>query len=160
MQRMKTRKPYLRTPKVRVQSHENTSSCSLTEGFAADDEDVLDDEDRYLEMLAQNAAESNPDRGAATFGDAADDDDEDDDWEIEELEEDIFFTTPLDSIDAYFAFEGTMQRLASRPDTSALLQHSINAEQQAFIESVLRQGRENREKKLASQQPQAIAQNE
>ncbi|KAI8909993.1 armadillo-type protein [Powellomyces hirtus] len=122
---------------------------------STDDTDVLDNDDEYLEMLAKKASDSNPEGGAATTYDGTyegddDDDDDDDMWDVEDLEEDIFFESPLDSIDAYTLFETTMQKLAARPDTASLLQQTLTGQQQAFIQDIWRQGAEHRAKLAAS----------
>ncbi|KNC96420.1 uncharacterized protein SPPG_08317 [Spizellomyces punctatus DAOM BR117] len=110
-----------------------------------DDCDVLDDDDKYLEMLAHSAAESRQNGSAqdAVF------EDDDDDWDVEELEEDVFFTTPLDHIEAYSQFERTMQRLAGNPESASLVRQALNAQQHSFIEALIRQAAHNREKKTA-----------
>ncbi|KAI8912786.1 armadillo-type protein [Gorgonomyces haynaldii] len=54
-----------------------------------DDEELPETEEGYMEQLAHEAAEARPDN----------DDDDDDDWSVEEfLEEDVYFTTPMDEV--------------------------------------------------------------
>ncbi|KAI8822933.1 armadillo-type protein [Fimicolochytrium jonesii] len=113
----------------------------------ADDADAFDEDDEYLDLLDQKNAEKNPDytpsatdthlAGQPYVGDGADDDDEDEDeWDLDDLDEDIFLETPLDKIDAYVAFEGTMQRLANRADTAALLQQGV-AGAQGLVQDIV-----------------------
>jgi hypothetical protein len=63
----------------------------------------LDEEDAgYLEYLSAKAAATHPDNGNAD----SDDDEDDEEWDVQGmLDEDVYFTTVLDDVDAYQTFE-------------------------------------------------------
>ena len=79
-----------------------------------DDDDIVDDfeddENETLENIANEAAAFAP-----SCEEADDYDDEDcEDWDIDEfMQEDIYFMTPLDEIDAYVRFSETMNYLTA-----------------------------------------------
>ena len=66
----------------------------MDSGGASDDDDLADEGDEYLNYLSSRA------KGE---GEDDDDDDFDDAWDAE-LEEDIYFESPLDSVDPYKTF--------------------------------------------------------
>ncbi|KAI9004065.1 putative nonsense-mediated mRNA decay protein [Gaertneriomyces semiglobifer] len=101
------------------------------------DGDVLDEEDQYLEMLVNKAAESRPTNGVWEEDGNEDDDDDDDDWDVDELEEDIFYETPLDEVDPYREFALTVQALLTRPDTSSIMRQAVTPDDQAAIERII-----------------------
>ncbi|KAJ3293242.1 hypothetical protein HK104_004639 [Borealophlyctis nickersoniae] len=108
------------------------------------DDDVLDEEDKYLVYL-DAFKESQASRPPGT---------EDDD-ELEELEEeDLSMETPLDPIDPYIRMEHTIQTLSTRPDTAPLLAQSLSPDLQAFVQGILKVAGENRAKALKDQQEQ------
>ena len=62
------------------------------------------------------------------------------------MQEDPFFVTVLDKVDAYNRFEELMANFSSKPEVAAHLQQSITPEKQSAIEGLLNKSRENREK--------------
>ncbi|KAI9095931.1 armadillo-type protein [Phlyctochytrium arcticum] len=95
-----------------------------------DDTDVQDEDDQYLEMLANKTASAGEDV-------ESDDEDVDDDWDVEELEEDMFFTTPLDTVDAYVEFKRAMEALGTDANKATLLAQKLNDEQKAFVQTLM-----------------------
>jgi len=93
------------------------------------DENVIDgDGEDYLQLLAEAAANE--------FGmyDS-----------FEELEEELYFSTPLDEIDIYIKFQDIFQFISQNQVQSySLLTQSLNPEQQAFLNSVMEIANQNR----------------
>ncbi|KAI8335415.1 armadillo-type protein [Chlamydoabsidia padenii] len=97
------------------------------------DEDVPDQDNEYLEYLANQASLH-----------ANDDDEEYDEYE-EEIEEEILFESPLDEINPYIRFEQvfrTMQQ--SNPASYTLLTKDLDADQQNLIMTVLSNAEQQR----------------
>ncbi|KAI8376325.1 armadillo-type protein [Radiomyces spectabilis] len=106
----------------------------LEEG--ADDDDVPDQDNEYLEYLAQQAA---------THAD-----DDFDEYE-DEMEEEILFESPLDEIDPYIRFEQvfrTMQQ--SNPSAYTQLTKDLDADQQNYVMSVLSTAEQHRNQPAVS----------
>ncbi|KAJ3159832.1 hypothetical protein HDU86_001484 [Geranomyces michiganensis] len=129
-----------------------------------DDVDVFDSDDKYMQKLAMQAASSNPDSAATTTNNISgqffaedEEDDSDDDWEVDDLEEDTFFETPLDEVEAYEHFEHSVRKLLERPDSSALMQQCLSVEQQARVQEVWSVGAEYRAKVHAKKVAEALA---
>ncbi|KAJ3147521.1 hypothetical protein HDU89_005344 [Geranomyces variabilis] len=135
-----------------------------------DDVDVFDSDDKYMQKLVMQAATANPDSLSAsalssTNGNTisgqyfADDeeDDEEDDWELDDLDEDTFFETPLDEVEAYQHFENSVRKLLERPDSSALMQQCLSGEQQARVQGIWSAGAEYRAKVHAKKVADALA---
>ncbi|ORX83104.1 ARM repeat-containing protein [Anaeromyces robustus] len=93
------------------------------------DENVIDgDGEDYLQLLAAAAANE--------FG-AFD--------SFEELEEELYFQTPLDDIDIYIKFQDIIQFISQNQLQSyGLLTQSLNPEQQAFLNHVMEIANHNR----------------
>jgi hypothetical protein len=93
------------------------------------DENVIDgDGEDYLQLLAAAAANE--------FG-AYD--------SFEELEEELYFQTPLDNIDIYIKFQDIIQFISQNQVQSyGLLTQSLNQEQQAFLNNVMEIANQNR----------------
>ncbi|ORX59935.1 ARM repeat-containing protein [Piromyces finnis] len=93
------------------------------------DENVIDgDGEDYLQLLAEAAANE--------FGlyDT-----------FEELEEELYFQTPLDNIDIYIKFQDIFQFISQNQVQSyGLLTQSLNPEQQAFLNNVMEIANQNR----------------
>ncbi|KAF9437361.1 hypothetical protein BGZ76_001078 [Entomortierella beljakovae] len=95
----------------------------VEEEWVDDDEDVYDEGNEYLEYLAQQASKSRP----------ADKDD-DDESEYDELEEEIYFESPLDEVDPYILFRDVFTGLQQHnPASYNELTKATTPEQQQFI---------------------------
>jgi hypothetical protein len=96
-----------------------------------------------LEYLESRAAEHDDEED--------DDDDGASDWSLDlMMQEDPFFVTVLDKVDAYNRFEELMTNLSSKPEVAAHLQQTVTPEKQSAIEGLLSKSRENREKAAAA----------
>jgi len=93
------------------------------------DENVIDgDGEDYLQLLAEAAANE------FGFYDS-----------VEELEEELYFQTPLDDIDIYIKFQDIFQYISQNQVQSyGLLTQSLNPEQQAFLNNVMEIANQNR----------------
>lgn len=103
------------------------------------DEDVPDQDNEYLEYLANQASLH-----------ANDDDEEYDEYE-EEIEEEILFESPLDEINPYLRFEHvfrTMQQ--TNPASYTLLTKDLDADQQNLIMTVLSNAEQQRQQQPAT----------
>ncbi len=101
-----------------------------------DDDDIVDDfeddEDDTLENIANEAAAFAP-----SCEEADDYDDDCDDWDIDEfMQEDIYFMTPLDEVDAYVRFSETMGHLTAS-GLGPELECRLSAEQRTLLSSCL-----------------------
>ncbi|KAI9022225.1 armadillo-type protein [Phycomyces nitens] len=98
---------------------------------ALSDEDVPDEDNEYLEYLAQQASSHANDSEFDEFDD--------------EMEEEILFESPLDEIDPYVCFEEAFRGMQQTNSGSyTLLTKDLDAEQQNFILSILATGEKNR----------------
>jgi len=104
---------------------------SSTEGEADDedfegddDEDVHDEDNEYLEYLAQQAAN------------LSQAEDEESDEEV--IKEEVLFESPLDEVDPYIQFERVFRGLQQHnPASYTLLTKDLLAEQQSVIMQIL-----------------------
>ncbi|ORX79697.1 ARM repeat-containing protein [Basidiobolus meristosporus CBS 931.73] len=97
-----------------------------------EDGDVVGEDKEYLDYLSQQAAAHLPD-----------DDFEDE----EELEEEVLFESPLDSVDVYISFQDTIQKLQQvNPASYQVLTQSISPDNQSLIMSVFTTADANRSK--------------
>ncbi|KAF9115179.1 hypothetical protein BGX27_008657 [Mortierella sp. AM989] len=95
----------------------------VEEEWVDDDEDVFDEGNEYLEYLAQQASKSRP---------ADREDDEESEWD--ELEEEIYFESPLDDLDPYILFRDVFTGLQQHnPASYNELTKATTPEQQEFI---------------------------
>ncbi|KAI8359819.1 armadillo-type protein [Blakeslea trispora] len=102
----------------------------LEEG--AEDEDIPDEDNEYIEYLASQAASH-----AEGYSDLEEDE--------EEMEEEILFESPLDEVDPYIKFEQVFRSLQQNNSASyTLLTKDLNAEQQAQIMTVLSTAEQHR----------------
>jgi hypothetical protein len=114
------------------ESDEDEDDESADEGgedypAAEDDEDVPDDEAEYLEFLARKAASKDNNE---------DSEEEDEDWS-RELDEELYFTTPLDDLDVYQMFRGMVSAMQSQaPSAYALLGSQLNQAEQELAQTV------------------------
>ncbi|KAI8976466.1 armadillo-type protein [Pilobolus umbonatus] len=100
-----------------------------------EDEDVHDQDNEYLEYLANQAASHSGDNEY----------DDLDNEEDDEIEEEILFESPLDEIDPYIRFEEVFRNLQQRNVQSyTLLTKDLNAEQQNLIMGVLSTAEQHR----------------
>ncbi|KAF9114888.1 hypothetical protein BGX27_009533 [Mortierella sp. AM989] len=108
------------------------------EEWVDDEEDVYDEGHEYLEFLAQQAKTR-----VAKVGEDDDEDDEDEDDEGD-LEEEIYFESPLDDLDPYVVFREVFNGLQQHnPVSYAELTKSTTPEQQEFILHLLQIGEAN-----------------
>ncbi|KAI9256941.1 putative nonsense-mediated mRNA decay protein [Sporodiniella umbellata] len=106
---------------------------------AAEDDDVPDGDNEYLHYLASQAAAANKDNNGL----------EDFSEEEEELEEEILFESPLDSIDPYIQFESVFKNMQQSNSTSYIfLTKDLTAEQQSQIMHILSIAEKNRDTAL------------
>ena len=103
------------------------------------DEDAWDENDEYLDYLeSKGEAHDSADVGE-------DDDDESDNWSLDlMMEEDIYFQTVLDKLDAYNRFDDLMNNLSTKPDIYGPLMQSLSSENKLAIEGLLIKSREQR----------------
>ncbi|KAG9323012.1 hypothetical protein KVV02_008080 [Mortierella alpina] len=115
----------------------------VEEEWVDDEEDVFDEGHEYLEFLAQEAAKGRIKAAASGEGEAEvggegvavsdDDDDEQDD-----LEEEIYFESPLDELDPYVVFREVFTGLQQHnPASYNELTKATTPEQQEFIVHLL-----------------------
>lgn len=102
-------------------------------GFLDDDNDSeFADDDENIETLVQSAATHAPD------GESDDEESDDEMWDVEEfLQEDISFSTVIESIDAYAALNHTLDHLVSTGQ-SAVLEVNLSLEQKTLLASFLK----------------------
>ncbi|KAL2914370.1 Nonsense-mediated mRNA decay protein 5 [Polyrhizophydium stewartii] len=118
------------------------------------DPDFSDDEDgATLETLARDAARAKGTADTADDNDGfedEDDDDDDDEWSVNGMmEEDIYFTTYLDEVDAYVQFETLMGAFAQDGRT-AVLDGKLSPEQRTRIGLLVKMAQENKAKAAAA----------
>lgn len=121
-----------------IDSDEEETEATETIG---DEDDVQDEDDEYLEFLAEEAAKQGAKDNAAW-----DSDDDDGD-----LEEEMYFESPLDKMDPYLRFSECFQALPqTNPQSYQLLTSSLSPEAQATIMGLLQKAEEVRKEKLNS----------
>lgn len=99
----------------------------VEEEWVDDEEDVFDEGHEYLEYLAQQASKTRPD-----------DRDDDEESEYDDLEEEIYFESPLDDLDPYVVFRDVFTGLQHHnPASYAELTKATTPEQQAFIMNLI-----------------------
>ena len=113
-------------------------------GFLDDDNDSeFADDDENVETLVQSAAAHAPD------GESDDEESDDELWDVEEfLQEDISFSTVIESIDAYAALNHTMDHLVSTGQ-SAVLEVNLSLEQKTLLASFLKNSEKEPETQTA-----------
>ncbi|KAF9570176.1 hypothetical protein EC968_002115 [Mortierella alpina] len=100
----------------------------VEEEWVDDEEDVFDEGNEYLEYLAQQASKTRP----------ADRDDEDEESEYDELEEEIYYESPLDDLDPYIHFRDVFTGLQQHnPASYNELTKALTPEQQEFIMNLM-----------------------
>lgn len=105
---------------------ENTFSRYQKELEDEEEDNDNDNDDDYNENVDYNDDES---------GESGD---EYDDWEdSDELEEDLFFECPLDTLDFSILIRGTLRELTASPQWTQLAVGSMNPEQQALIKQLI-----------------------
>ncbi|KAG0308818.1 hypothetical protein BGZ98_006751 [Dissophora globulifera] len=105
----------------------------VEEEWVDDEEDVFDEGHEYLEYLAQQASKSRPsDR----------EDEEESEWD--ELEEEIYFESPLDEIDPYILFRDVFTGLQQHnPASYNELTKATTPEQQEYIMTLIQTAEAN-----------------
>ena len=92
-----------------------------------DQDDQVEENSAYLDYLDSREQQ-----------DHDDDSDDGSDWSLDlMMEEDIYFVTPLDKLDAYTVFGGVISQLMVSPLTSQPLQTHLTPEKKNFIESLI-----------------------
>ncbi|KAG0224632.1 armadillo-type protein [Mortierella sp. GBAus27b] len=98
--------------------------ADVEEEWVDDGEDVFDEGSEYIEYLALQASRNRP----------ADRDEEEEDLYEDDLEEEVYFESPLDDIDPYIHFRDVFKGLQQHnPESYNELTKALTAEQQAFI---------------------------
>lgn len=106
----------------------------VEEEWVDDEEDVFDEGNEYLEYLAQQASKTRP----------ADRDDEDEESEYDELEEEIYYESPLDDLDPYIHFKDVFTGLQQHnPASYNELTKALTPEQQEFIMNLMTTAEQN-----------------
>ncbi|RHZ46534.1 hypothetical protein Glove_615g3 [Diversispora epigaea] len=96
------------------------------------DENIIDEDVKYLEFLAQEAAKE---------GNDLEDDDEDDDI----LEEEVVYESPLDKLDVYIRFQEVFVGVQQHyPNSYALLTKNLDQEKQNCIMSLFAKAEQRR----------------
>ncbi|KAF9202029.1 hypothetical protein BGZ49_007782 [Haplosporangium sp. Z 27] len=117
----------------------------VEEEWVDDEEDVFDEGNEYLEYLAHQASTSRP---------ADRDDDEESEWD--ELEEEIYFESPLDELDPYIIFRDVFTGLQQHnPASYNELTKATTSEQQEFIMGLIRTAEANAAAKAAEASAEA-----
>lgn len=99
------------------------------------DDECADENEEYLEYLESKAEDHDDEDG----------DSDGSNWSLDlMMEEDVFFTTVLDKIDAYNTFESLMGHLATLPELYAHLTQSLGPEKRLAVESLVLKSRENK----------------
>ncbi|KAG0364031.1 hypothetical protein BGZ54_007909, partial [Gamsiella multidivaricata] len=117
----------------------------IEEDWVDDEEDVYDEGHEYLEYLAQQAAKKSAAKedGEEEDDDAEEDEDEDD---ADDLEEEIYFESPLDDLDPYVVFGEVFTGLQQHnPASYNELTKALTAEQQAYVMHLLQVAKANAE---------------
>ncbi|KAF8941533.1 hypothetical protein BGZ58_006936 [Dissophora ornata] len=105
----------------------------VEEEWVDDEEDVFDEGHEYLEYLAQQASKSRP---------ADRDEEEESEWD--ELEEEIYFESPLDNIDPYVLFRDVFTGLQQHnPASYGELTKATTPKQQEYIMTLLQTAETN-----------------
>ncbi|KAI1302858.1 hypothetical protein EDD11_005462 [Mortierella claussenii] len=105
----------------------------VEEEWVDDEEDVFDEGHEYLEYLAQQASKSRPS-----------DREEDEESEWDELEEEIYFESPLDELDPYILFRDVFTGLQQHnPVSYSELTKATTPEQQEFIMNLIKTAETN-----------------
>ncbi|KAG0229469.1 hypothetical protein BGW42_001559 [Actinomortierella wolfii] len=113
----------------------------VEEEWVDDEEDVFDEGHEYLEFLAQQASKVRPE-----------DREDEEESEYDELEEEIYFESPLDDLDPYIVFRDIFTGLqAHNPASYAELTKQLTAEQQNFILQLIQTAEANQAKKAAEE---------
>lgn len=112
----------------------------VEEEWVDDEEDVYDEGHEYLEYLAQQAAKT---RAAKADGEE-EAEEEDDEEEFDDLEEEIYFESPLDDLDPYIVFREVFTGLQQHnPASYAELTKNTTPEQQEYIVQLINVGEVN-----------------
>ncbi|KAF9586016.1 hypothetical protein BGW38_010410 [Lunasporangiospora selenospora] len=112
----------------------------VEEEWVDDEEDVFDEGNEYLEFLAQQASKSRP----------SDKDDDEIESEYDELEEEIYFESPLDSVDPYVLFREVFTGLKQHhPASYNELTKETSPEQQEYIMNLIATAEANATKAAA-----------
>ncbi|KAG0319361.1 hypothetical protein BG000_003916 [Podila horticola] len=108
------------------------------EEWVDDEEDVYDEGHEYLEFLAQQAAKRANNEGEE------DEDEDDEEEDFDDLEEEIYFESPLDSLDPYVVFREVFTGLQQHnPASYNELTKATTPAQQEFIMHLLEVGELN-----------------
>ncbi|KAF9147435.1 hypothetical protein BG015_010946 [Linnemannia schmuckeri] len=112
----------------------------VEEEWVDDEEDVYDEGHEYLEYLAQQASKT---RAAKAAGEEEEEED-DDEEEFNDLEEEIYFESPLDDLDPYIVFREVFTSLQQHnPASYAELTKETTPEQQEYIMQLINVGEVN-----------------
>jgi hypothetical protein len=99
----------------------------VEEEWVDDEEDVFDEGHEYLEYLAQQASKTRPD-----------DREDDEESEYDDLEEEIYFESPLDDLDPYVIFRDVFTGLQQHnPASYNELTKATTPKQQEFIMNLI-----------------------
>ncbi|KAG0296044.1 hypothetical protein BGZ96_010335 [Linnemannia gamsii] len=113
----------------------------VEEEWVDDEEDVYDEGHEYLEYLAQQAAKT---RAAKADGEAEEEEEDDDEEDYDDLEEEIYFESPLDDLDPYIVFREVFTGLQQHnPASYAELTKETTPEQQEYIVQLINVGEVN-----------------
>ncbi|KAF9907671.1 hypothetical protein EC991_010703 [Linnemannia zychae] len=114
----------------------------VEEEWVDDEEDVYDEGHEYLEYLAQQAAKTRTAKD--TTGGDEEEEEDDDEEEFNDLEEEIYFESPLDDLDPYIVFREVFTGLQQHnPASYAELTKETTPEQQEYIMSLINVGEVN-----------------
>lgn len=92
-----------------------------------DDEDVWDEDDEYLAMIAAEGARLRASKRGESLDAASDGvEDDDDEEEDEDIDEELNVETPLDSIDPYIRFKAALSGDLFLSLKDASTRHSLN----------------------------------
>ncbi|KDN41225.1 ARM repeat-containing protein [Tilletiaria anomala UBC 951] len=108
---------------------------SLADKSFADDADVYDETNDYMELLAEESAKLK--KAAAAHVGQLVDDDEEEELDDDDEDDDAIFDSPLDKLPIYDCFRSVMQDLQSKhPDAFNSLTAALPADQQQALHTV------------------------
>ncbi|KAF9929113.1 hypothetical protein FBU30_001842 [Linnemannia zychae] len=121
-----------------------TGDDDVEEEWVDDEEDVYDEGHEYLEYLAQQAAKTRAAKAENDDEDEDGDDGNDGEEDYDDLQEEIYFESPLDDLDPYIVFREVFTGLQQHnPASYAELTKETTPEQQEYIMQLINVGEVN-----------------
>ncbi|KAF8327473.1 armadillo-type protein [Cantharellus anzutake] len=120
------------------------SALSILTTHMADDKDVWDDEDQYLQMIADEKERLDGIRAANAESSVADDVDDVDGYSIaDEVEEELHVERSIDGVNAYISFKSALTSFeTANPEAYAAATASLTGEEQTILIDVMTKAQE------------------